>query len=109
MNDSKNYLLYYSGHQAKSINVEGILVVEHQQVNFEPISDRIWKLTVRLTSSGNKLIITSVYPRILERSMTEPITADAFYNELESVIKNAESRGNLVIAGVFDAKQELLH
>lgn len=41
--------------------------------------------------------------------MTEPNTADAFYNELESVIKNAEPRDNLVIAGVFDAKQELLH
>ena len=36
LNDIKNYLLYYSGYQAKSINVEGIFVVSKFRTNFGP-------------------------------------------------------------------------
>ena len=46
----------------------------------------------------------SVYAPTLEYSEKDPDTTDAFYNELESVIKNLKSRDNLVRAGDFNAK-----
>ena len=85
-NNGNNYLLYYSGHQTKSKNRIGILVEENQQVNFEPISNRICKITIKLTSSGNRFIIMSVYVPTLECSEKNPYTTDVFYNELERVI-----------------------
>ena len=102
LNFGKNYLLYYSEHQTKSINGVGNLVEENRQVNFELILDQICKITIKLTNSDNKLIIMSIYVPTLECSEKDPDTADAFYNELESVIKNVKSRDNHVIAGDFD-------
>ena len=47
----------------------------------------------------------SVYaPTLLEYGEKDPETTDAFYNELESVIKNLKCRDNLVRAGDFNAK-----
>ena len=103
-NYGKNCLLYYSGHQTKSVNGVGIFVEEDRQVNFEPILHRICKITIKLTNSGSKLIIMSVYAATLKFSEKDPDIADAFYNELESVIKNVKSRDNFVITGNFNAK-----
>ena len=103
-NYGNNYLLNYSGYQTKSINGVGILVEEDRQINFEPILHRVCKITIKLTNSGNKLIIIRVYAATLKCSEKDPDTADVFYNELESVIKNVKSRDNLVITGNFNAK-----
>ena len=103
-NYGKNYLLYYSGHQTKSINGVDILVEEDRQLNFEPILHRICKITIKLTNSGNKLIIMSVYAATLKCCEKDLDAADAFYNQLERVIKNVKSRDNFVITGNFNAK-----
>ena len=38
------------------------------------------------------------------RLNVDPDTVDAFYNELESVMKNVKSRDTLAIAGDFNTK-----
>ena len=47
----------------------------------------------------------SIYASTLECSKKDPDTVDAFYNELESVMKNVKSRDNLAIASDFNAKR----
>ena len=101
-NDGKEYLLYYSGHQSKSVNGVGFIVDANRKVDFEPISDRICKITVNLNK--NKLIILSVYAPTLEKSEKNPEGAENFYNIMESVIKKVKSRDDLIIAGDFNAK-----
>ena len=46
----------------------------------------------------------SIYASTLECSEKDPDTVDAFYNELESVMKNVKSRDNLAIASDFSPK-----
>ena len=46
-NFGKNYFLYFFGHQTKSKNGVDILVEENQQVNFEPISERVCTLHIK--------------------------------------------------------------
>lgn len=104
-NHGQSYL-HYSGHQTKSINGVGISVKKthtYTQVNFGPISDRICKITIKLTNSCNKLIIISLYPPKLECSEKDPDTAE-FYTKLESVIKRIKSGDTIVITGNFNAK-----
>ena len=104
-NYGKSCLLYYCRHQTKSINRIGILVEENRQVNFKPISNRICKITIKLTNSGNKKFISmSVYAPTLECSEKNPDTTDIFCNELERVTKKVKSRDNLLKAGNFNLK-----
>ena len=47
-NNRNKYILYYSGHKTKSINGVGIIVAANRNVIFEPISDRICKITTQI-------------------------------------------------------------
>ena len=45
-----------------------MLVEENREENFEPISDKIWKIMIKLINSGNKFIVMGVYTPTLECS-----------------------------------------
>ena len=47
----KQYKLYYSGHKTKSENGVGFIVERDRKVTFDPISDRICKLTTKINNS----------------------------------------------------------
>ena len=77
---NRNYLLYYSGHETKSINGVGIIVAANRKINFEPISDKICVITTKINNT-HKLIIISVYAPTLETSEKNHDVRDNFYNE----------------------------
>lgn len=103
-NYGKDYLFYYSEHQTKSINGADVLVEENWQENFEPISvmhneyakkkaktKSKQKNPIKWSNSGNKLIIMNVYALNLKCREKDPDTGDAFYKELENLIKRSNS------------------
>ena len=90
VNYGKNFFLYYSGHQPKLINGIGILIQENWQVNFVLISDRIWKITIKLTNSGNKFIIMNLYATTLECNDPDQILPMFFIK-----IRNCDKEGQI--------------
>ena len=99
----KQYKLHYSGHKTKSENGVGFIVERDRKVTFDPISDRICKLTTKINNSETLEIICAYAPT-LERSEAKPELREAFYTELDSVVQKLKSRNACIIAGDFNAK-----
>ena len=101
--NNKKYKLYYSGNSNQSINGVGFIVHSDRKVDFEPISERICKISTKINDSIT-LEAISAYAPTLEVSETKPEVRDAFYAELDSVIRKSKSRNALIIAGDMNAK-----
>ena len=78
----KQYKLHYSGHKTKSENGVGFISERDRKVTFDPISDRICKLTTKINSETLEIICA--YAPTLERSEAKPELREAFYTELDS-------------------------
>ena len=99
----KRYKLYYSGHKTKSEDGVGFIVERDRKVTFDPISERICKLTTKI-NNNDTLEIICAYAPTLERSEAKPELREAFYAELDSVVQKRKSRNACIIAGDFNAK-----
>jgi len=100
---NKRYILYYSGNDDKSENGVGIILPLNIKATFQPINDRICKITTKV-NNNQMLHIVSAYAPTLKNSQKNPIVADFFYTELNAMIKSHKSRHVTIIAGDFNAK-----
>ena len=71
-NSGKNFLLCYCGNLSKSINGVAMMIKPNRQVEFEPISEKICKMTIKLDSQNNSLVILSAYEPPLDTSEKNP-------------------------------------
>ena len=56
---NKKYNLYYSGNSKQSINGVGFIVHSNRKVDFEPISERICKITTKINNNITLEVISA--------------------------------------------------
>ena len=107
-NTGKTYILYYSGSKSNSENGVGIILPSDGNAEFDPICERICKVRIKV-NNNLKVDILSVYAPTLNRSDKNHEIRENFYTQLDSILilRNISNRHIVIIAGDFNAKQNL--
>ena len=102
--DSKHrYMIYHSIENEKSRAGTAIAVKKGVNATFKPITDRICLMKIKANSNFSITVINAYAPT-LPVSENDPALREAFYEELESVVRAVKIREYLVVAGDFNAK-----
>ena len=97
-----DHVMVYSGHQKEHKNGVGVLLtklVVKSMVEFHALSDRV--LILKVASKPFSIVIIQVYASI-SSSADEDI--EQFYNDLDSVHKQAGSQDMTIVMGDLNAK-----
>ena len=100
---NKEYTLYYSGNNTKSVNGVGIITEQSRNVTFIPINDRICYLTTKVNNKQTVHVV-SAYAPTLAHSEKDPEMREKFYSELESILRKFKERHIVFLCGDFNAK-----
>ena len=100
--DNTKLILYNSGNE-KSLKGVAILAKENTNVKFEPISERLCYMKIKL-DNNTKIHLISVYAPTLEETVKKPADTEKLYNQISSVINKINNRDTLIVGGDFNAR-----
>ena len=100
--DNTKLTLYNSGNE-KSLKGVAILVKENTNVKFEPISERLCYMKLKL-DNNTKIHLISVYAPTLEETVKRPKETEKLYDQISSVINKINKRDTLIVGGDFNAR-----
>ena len=104
----KKCILYYSGSRNESKNGVGIILTSDVNAEFDLICERICKVRIQV-NNNLKVDILSLCAPTLNRSDKNHEIRENFYTKLDSILilRNISNRHIVIIAGDFNAKQNL--